>query len=335
MTSGFAECPPKSTKIGGAARLPVRDGLSSSLIRRQITRGAFEYVGFSSLSYCASVHQQRLLNFRAESRTPVRASLQTVCSAMTDKKDDSAMRKKLSASKSIEKPASAATKETAKKLARPSSDAATASKPEIQGTGATAKPAVALAGAGPGTDAPLGKGGGGGRTISSHPSGDAMRDKVRQLLATALYVEGDGLNIDKDAALATAIDVESAMFSALGGVGNEYKMKARELKFNFSDAKNKDLRAEVLDGSLTPAALVKMTSKDLANADMKAERQRLHNHFLREMAASNVGTATTDEFRCGKCKKRECTYYELQTRGADEPLTVFVSCTSCGNRWRF
>lgn len=36
---------------------------------------------------------------------------------------------------------------------------------------------------------------------------------------------------------------------------------------------------------------------------------------------------------CGKCKKRTVDYYEKQTRGADEPMTVFAHCLSCGKRW--
>ena len=46
------------------------------------------------------------------------------------------------------------------------------------------------------------------------------------------------------------------------------------------------------------------------------------------------GSATT-KFKCSRCKKRECSYYELQTRSADEPMTVFVSCLNCNNRWKF
>ena len=42
----------------------------------------------------------------------------------------------------------------------------------------------------------------------------------------------------------------------------------------------------------------------------------------------------TDVFKCHKCKKRECSYYEVQTRSADEPMTVFVTCLNCKNRWR-
>lgn len=42
----------------------------------------------------------------------------------------------------------------------------------------------------------------------------------------------------------------------------------------------------------------------------------------------------TDQFRCNRCNKRQCTYYEMQTRSADEPMTIFVRCLNCGKQWR-
>ena len=44
--------------------------------------------------------------------------------------------------------------------------------------------------------------------------------------------------------------------------------------------------------------------------------------------------ASTDNFTCWKCKSKKCTYYQLQTRSADEPMTTFVTCLTCGNRWK-
>lgn len=44
--------------------------------------------------------------------------------------------------------------------------------------------------------------------------------------------------------------------------------------------------------------------------------------------------AATDTFTCRKCKSKECNYYQMQTRSADEPMTTFVSCINCGNRWK-
>jgi transcription elongation factor S-II len=44
--------------------------------------------------------------------------------------------------------------------------------------------------------------------------------------------------------------------------------------------------------------------------------------------------AMTDQYKCGRCKKRECVYYEIQTRSADEPMDLRITCLNCGNRWR-
>jgi transcription elongation factor S-II len=44
--------------------------------------------------------------------------------------------------------------------------------------------------------------------------------------------------------------------------------------------------------------------------------------------------ASTDTFTCRKCKGNKCTYYKMQTRSADEPMTTFCSCILCGNRWK-
>lgn len=37
---------------------------------------------------------------------------------------------------------------------------------------------------------------------------------------------------------------------------------------------------------------------------------------------------------CPKCKSKKTSYYQMQTRSADEPATNFCSCV-CGHRWRF
>jgi len=35
-----------------------------------------------------------------------------------------------------------------------------------------------------------------------------------------------------------------------------------------------------------------------------------------------------------KCGSKKTSYYELQTRSADEPMTVFAKCHVCSNRWK-
>ncbi|MHB1955052.1 MAG: hypothetical protein ACYCOU_15045 [Sulfobacillus sp.] len=61
---------------------------------------------------------------------------------------------------------------------------------------------------------------------------------------------------------------------------------------------------------------------------------------LAERAASQVTDKVlsrmqgTDMFFCGRCKKRNTTYYQSQDRSSDEPMTTHITCLECGNRWR-
>ena len=48
----------------------------------------------------------------------------------------------------------------------------------------------------------------------------------------------------------------------------------------------------------------------------------------------NNDQAATDTFTCRKCKSQKCSYYLLQTRSADEPMTCYVTCLDCGKRWK-
>jgi len=44
--------------------------------------------------------------------------------------------------------------------------------------------------------------------------------------------------------------------------------------------------------------------------------------------------AMTNLFKCRKCGFRETSYFEVQTRSADEPMTQFITCLKCDNRWK-
>jgi transcription elongation factor S-II len=75
----------------------------------------------------------------------------------------------------------------------------------------------------------------------------------------------------------------------------------------------------------------------LSHYEMSPERweKLIMDKRERDKNEYDVEQKIDSEFKCGRCKKNNCTYYQLQTRSADEPMTTFVSCLSCGNRWKF
>ena len=121
-----------------------------------------------------------------------------------------------------------------------------------------------------------------------------------------------------------------------GAAAARYKAKIRSLLFNLTDAANPGLRRAVLHGEWDPADLVTAKPEALASDARRAQNAAIREAALFEAErGQNLKKATTDQFQCGKCRQRKCTYFQMQTRSADEPMTTFVTCVACGNRWKF
>lgn len=93
-----------------------------------------------------------------------------------------------------------------------------------------------------------------------------------------------------------------------------------------------NVRSKLVKGDLEPYALAFMKPHELVPS--KWEEYIDKKHKKDDNICNNKQIAKTDQFKCGKCKKRECSYYELQVRSADESSTIFVTCLNCSHRWR-
>ncbi|ELK04448.1 Transcription elongation factor A protein 2 [Pteropus alecto] len=115
----------------------------------------------------------------------------------------------------------------------------------------------------------------------------------------------------------------------------KYKNRVRSRISNLKDAKNPGLRRQVLCGSITPQQIAVMTSEEMASDELKEIRKAMTKEAIREHQMARTGGTQTDLFTCGKCRKKNCTYTQVQTRSSDEPMTTFVVCNECGNRWKW
>ncbi|KAJ0772035.1 putative transcription regulator IWS1 family [Helianthus annuus] len=170
---------------------------------------------------------------------------------------------------------------------------------------------------------------------------DPVRDKVRELLSEALCkVPGeveDELRDEVDASdpYRVAVSVESAMFERWGRSNGAQKFKYRSIMFNIKDPKNPDFRRKVLLGHVKPERILELTPEEMASTERQMENVKIKEKALFDCERGGPPKATTDQFKCGRCGKRKCTYYQLQTRSADEPMTTFVTCVNCDNHWKF
>ncbi|KAI4889499.1 hypothetical protein NFI96_029710, partial [Prochilodus magdalenae] len=165
-------------------------------------------------------------------------------------------------------------------------------------------------------------------------TGESIRDKCIEMLSAALRTDDDykdyGANCD-----AMAAEIEDHILSEIKATDMKYKNRVRSRISNLKDPKNPNLRKNVLGGAIELSRIATMTAEEMASDELKQLRNVLTQEAIREHQMAKTGGTTTDLLQCGKCKKKNCTYNQVQTRSADEPMTTFVLCNECGNRWKF
>ncbi|KAH6830891.1 hypothetical protein C2S53_005815 [Perilla frutescens var. hirtella] len=172
---------------------------------------------------------------------------------------------------------------------------------------------------------------------------DPLRDKVRELLAEALCKvssevgDDDNLKnrVDECDPYRVAVLVETSMFEKWGKSTGAQKFKYRSIMFNIKDQNNRDFRRRVLIGEFEPREITELTPEQMASDERQVENEKIKQKAMFNSERAAAPKASTNEFTCGRCKKKETTYYQMQTRSADEPMTTFVTCVNCGNHWKF
>lgn len=169
---------------------------------------------------------------------------------------------------------------------------------------------------------------------SASTTTDAVRLKCREMLMQAIKVDG-GTPEGCSSAEELAEELEDAIFAEFRNTDMRYKNRIRSRVSNLKDPKNPTLRTNFVSGAIGANVLAKMTPEEMASDEMKKIREKFVKEAINDAQLATAEGTKTDLLKCGKCKKRNCTYNQMQTRSADEPMTTFVLCNHCGNRWKF
>lgn len=119
-----------------------------------------------------------------------------------------------------------------------------------------------------------------------------------------------------------------------------YINRSKDIVFNLdpnSYVGNKKLIEKLFSGDFNEFELCNMSSKQLYPErwiELNDEIVKEQTEELRKLKGDDK-IQEDGLFKCGKCKKWKTTYYQMQTRSADEPATTYVNCLNCGNRWKF
>ena len=181
----------------------------------------------------------------------------------------------------------------------------------------------------------------GGAATTSTSTTHTFRDRITDILATRLGTE---------LTEAQRLDLERGIFNAAltnaraRGIRRHwenpdfveiYKTVARRTVCNLDPTvyvSNERLLTGLKEGEFAPHDVPFMSA-----AEMFPENwQELAMEQLKRETAALEGSKEEgcDLFTCKRCGKARTRYFEMQTRSADEPMTVFIRCLNCGKEWR-
>ena len=161
---------------------------------------------------------------------------------------------------------------------------------------------------------------------------DAFRAEVQTTIANLLTIKKHSVNIEKgifnhSIRIADSKNVvkkwENIYFVQI------YIDRFRSVYMNLKDP---IIVTKLETGIFKPHEIGTMTHHELSPEKweklISEKKEKDENMYVPKLDGN------TDMFVCRRCKSNKCSYYQLQTRSADEPMTTFVTCVSCGNRWK-
>lgn len=161
---------------------------------------------------------------------------------------------------------------------------------------------------------------------------DNFRNNIRGKLQDLLDSEKKAINLEKgiyNYALKEATNRKVVKKWDNPYYTQIYLDRLRSIYINLS---NSTLLSHVKDGTVPVKALAFMTHQEMQpekwDALIQAKIKKDKSKYDTQQEAM------TDTFKCRKCHSNKCSYYQMQTRSADEPMTTFVTCLECANRWK-
>ena len=130
------------------------------------------------------------------------------------------------------------------------------------------------------------------------------------------------------------VQIEEKIFEKYKG-DSPYSNRVLEILHNIKE--NEEFRTKIVNGDIKSEELasmdvIKMITKEKQDQIVETKKNKV-NSFQSDWDKKHR-KVTNGVYKCRKCGGSKTTQQEMQTRSADEPMTVFITCVECGNGWK-
>ena len=159
------------------------------------------------------------------------------------------------------------------------------------------------------------------------------RKKLFLNLKTCLEKEKDKES-KKTELIEKVVEIEKTIFNKYKGE-SPYTNRVLEILHNLKT--NEEFKQNIYSGKITPDDLATMDVIDMVDKNKRKEiNEAIENkvNSVRSDWEQKHAKVTSGVYKCAKCGCDKTRQYEMQTRSADEPMTLFITCVECGNSWK-
>jgi transcription elongation factor S-II len=118
-------------------------------------------------------------------------------------------------------------------------------------------------------------------------------------------------------------------------LGESYTNRVLEILHNIKDEENKEFRQNIVDGKISPEELSIMDENDMQSKSKREKiQEKIEKKIIDYYGTELERTDNEGVFKCPKCGHKKTIQHEIQTRSADEPMTIFIHCLSCKYVWK-
>jgi transcription elongation factor S-II len=161
---------------------------------------------------------------------------------------------------------------------------------------------------------------------------DAFRENIRQVITRILKTSKHSRNIEKSI-FNNSLQIANSK-NIVKKWENQYFVLIYVDRFRsvYSNLKDPTIAKRLETVEFKAHEIGGLTHQDLSPE--RWEKLIYEKNMKDKNKYTPTSEGNTDVFTCRKCKSNKCNYFQLQTRSADEPMTTYVTCVNCGNRWK-
>jgi len=176
-----------------------------------------------------------------------------------------------------------------------------------------------------------------------------------------LYLKGivslliEGTELDNEKTIAFAKSLEANILSMTHSQCNEYgeltkqngnrspifiKLYESNMRTLFNNCKkdnyvnNQDLLNNITNSIVTPKEIATSITTCPQALFIDKNKKYFDEIEQQEQISYNKEININSQHKCSKCKQNKCTVNLAQLRGADEPMSLLITCLNCGNKWK-